>query len=148
MKLEDIQKEWDSDAKVDEHNLSSESLRIGELHSKYYKIFSRERLLLRKMESDLKELKALRYDFYTGTLDDETIAERGWQQEWKDFAKKVLKNEVERYLEADKHLNRKMLEIAYQKEKVLLCESIIGHIQYRNTNIRNAIDFLRFTNGS
>ncbi|AGS81049.1 UvsY-like protein [Caulobacter phage Cr30] len=148
MKLEEIQQKWNEDSEIDEHNLATESTKIPKLHSKYFAIFSRERLLLRKMEIDLKELSALRYEFYTASLDDETIEKMGWTQEWRDFGKKVLKGDVNRYLESDKYLNKKMLEIAYQKEKVLFCESIIDTIKYRSNTIRNAIDFLRFTNGS
>ena len=73
MKLETIENLWAEDARLDSLDLGKEALSVPQLHSKYYKIFIGERLTLKKQESDLKDLTALRYGFYTGTIDDETL---------------------------------------------------------------------------
>ena len=39
MKLEEIQESWSSDSQIDDTQLDNESLKIPELHHKYYRIF-------------------------------------------------------------------------------------------------------------
>ena len=48
MKLESIQELWTSDCVLDDLQLDVESTRIPELHNKYFKIFSDEKLRLVK----------------------------------------------------------------------------------------------------
>ena len=43
MKTEDIISLWEQDCKIDSTELGMESLRIPQLHNKYYKIFIQER---------------------------------------------------------------------------------------------------------
>ena len=57
MKLEEIFGEWEKDSKVDRTELGDVALNIPKLHHKYFKLFSHERLLLRKLEQDMKKLK-------------------------------------------------------------------------------------------
>jgi len=50
MTLEQIQELWSKDAPVDRTELGEEAIKIPQLHSKYFKIYSTERLILKKME--------------------------------------------------------------------------------------------------
>lgn len=147
MKLEDIQNEWDKDSKIDHTNLGSEALNSSQLHAKYYKIFIRERMSLRKQEADIAELKQYRFQFYEGKLDDETLRELGWEEEYRAFQLKVLKSEIPRYLESDKILIEANLKLGLQEEKVKFLESIISTINFRNNSIRTAVDWAKFING-
>ena len=54
MKLEEIYTEWDVDSDIDTTDLGNESIKIPKLHNKYYKLFSSEKLLLRKYEAEMK----------------------------------------------------------------------------------------------
>lgn len=147
MKLEDIEESWSKDSVIDETNLGRESLNIPKLHHKYYKIYIKEKLTLKKYEYEYNQLKNDRYEFYNGRLDDETLEQRGWLEEFKQFNLKVLKTEIGRYLEADKVLADFALKVAYQKEKVDYLLSIISAINFRNGVIKNAIEWAKFTNG-
>ena len=40
MTLDEIQKLWEEDSKIDPDNLHIESLKIPQLHAKYYKIYN------------------------------------------------------------------------------------------------------------
>ena len=73
MKLEDIQELWTSDCVLDDLQLDVESTRIPELHNKYFKIFSDEKLRLVKYESKMKELSKLKWLYYTGKLDKDSL---------------------------------------------------------------------------
>ena len=56
MTLEEIQSLWSKDSEVDRTALGEEASKIPQLHSKYFKIFSTERLKLRHMELVNKQL--------------------------------------------------------------------------------------------
>lgn len=147
MKLETLESMWAEDAKIDPLDLGTQALRVPQLHSKWYKMYLQERLTLKKQEYELKELMNDRYHFYDGTLDDETMEERGWTAEFRAFSKKVLKSDIQRYLDADRKISAEGLKVAYQKEKVLFLESIMDNIKYRGNSIKSAIDWAKFTNG-
>ena len=65
MKLDEIYVEWKKDSEIDTTSLGDESLKIPKLHHKYFQIYSAEKLLLRKYETELKQLKLAKYEFYT-----------------------------------------------------------------------------------
>jgi len=73
MKLDDMMDEWEKDSQMDQSELGLESLRIPTLHHKYFKIFSQEGLLLKKLESDYKVLLKLKTMYYMGTLSEEEL---------------------------------------------------------------------------
>ena len=143
MKLESIFEMWDADSRVDRQRLDEESLNISLLHAKYHRIFTNERLTLRKYEAELKELKLQKFEFYTQGPTKETV-EKGWQL---PPIGKVLKADASTYVDADKDIINLSLKIGIQHEKIGLLESIIKTLQNRGYNIRAAIDYIKFTSG-
>ena len=77
MTLAELPAEWDKDCQIDRTELGQEAIKIPQLHSKYYKIYSISRLQLRKLEADFKTLKLEKYEFYTMGPTEETQA-KGW----------------------------------------------------------------------
>lgn len=144
MKLEDIYVEWEKDSKIDPTELGSESIRIPELHNKYFKIFSNERLILRKYEAEMKSLKLEKYEFYTQGPTKES-QEKGWYMPARGM---ILKQEMPMYMEGDRELIDMSLKIGYQQEKIELLESIIKSLTNRGFQIKAAIDWHRFTMGA
>ena len=63
MTLEDIMNKWSVDSDIDRTELGEEALKISRLHSKYFNIFSSERLQCRKLEAELKVLKKQKYEY-------------------------------------------------------------------------------------
>ena len=59
MKIESIFELWEEDSKIDKNDIGNVALQISELHHKYFKILSNERLVLKKYEEELKELRLL-----------------------------------------------------------------------------------------
>ena len=102
MKLEEIQESWSSDSQIDDTELDNESLKIPELHHKYYRIFSDEKLKLVRMYSKQKELRRLKWLYYTGKLDQETLE----NLEWHVFDLDIKKNrhDLEMFIESDKDI--------------------------------------------
>ena len=107
MKIEDIQNLWSQDSKIDHTELSTQALRIPSLHSKYFRIFTEERLRLRKYELDLKKLKLEKYEFYTQGPTEETRA-KGWRL---PPIGKVIKSEVNNYVDADDDIIQLTLKV-------------------------------------
>lgn len=143
MKLEDIFKEWGCDCKVDDVALDKESLKIPTLHNKYLKMYTSENLNLKRMMHQYKEMERDKFEYYSGKMCEEDLAERGWDQ----FDHKLLKQDIPRYLDSDPILIEMLLKIDYQKEKVEAIKSILSSINSRSFNIGNAIKWQQFLNG-
>ena len=143
MNIEDIYSEWSIDANIDINHLDRESLQIPKLHGKYLKFLSNERLLLIKYQADFKKLKLLKFEYYSGSLDEETLKERNW----KPWGKLILKGELDYYIDSDKDIIDLSLKIGYQKEKVSVLESILNSLSSRGFQIKSALDHIRMQNG-
>ena len=147
MKLESIQELWTSDCVLDDLQLDVESKRIPELHNKYFKIFSDEKLRLVKHESKMKELSKLKWLYYTGKLDKDSLD----RLEWQPFELEIKtrnKLDLDRFLNSDKDMIEMQEKIEYQKEKINYLESIIKTVINRNFLIKNIIDWRKFTSGA
>ena len=143
MKIEEIRAEWDADAVIDKTEIGDESLKIPKLHAKYTRMLSDERLLLRKLESDLKVLKRDKYEFYTmGPTKEQK--DLGWELPARGM---VLKQDINIYMEADKQVVDLSLRVGMQQEKVELLDSVIRSIMNRGYQLKTALDFLKFTMG-
>ena len=143
MKLDAIFELWEADSKIDRTELGEESLKIAQLHHKYFKIFSNERLTLKKLTVDYKRLKLQKYEFYTMGPTEESQA-LGWELPAQG---KILRADATQYVEADKDIVDISLKIGLQEEKLELLESIIKGLNSRGFNIKTALDYLKFTSG-
>ena len=144
MKLEEIQEHWEKDSQIDRTELGEESLKISRLHNKYFKIFSAERLTLRKLEMDYKHLYRLKYQYYQGILSEEEMDE----MKWEPFQLKILKQDLPVYIEGDKDIHNLNLKIGLQSEKVQFLESILKNLFNRGYQIKNVIEWERFRVGA
>ena len=144
MKLEDIQSLWDQDSKINPVDLATESLKIPELHNKYYKIYTQERLLLNKWELESKALYKEKYEYYMGIMDQGDLKANGWEP----FALKVLKADLPIYMDSDQDMLNAVKKLSLQKEKINFLESLIKNLNNRGFLIKNAIDWNKFTNGA
>ena len=141
MKLEDIQAEIEADSEINNTNLDHESLRIPQLHSKYYKMYLTEVRILKGIESDFRRKKLDCVLYYTGQATDDKYKER-------PLHKKVLKQEVDLFLDADVELSELKNKYEMQKLKAEMLEAFIKTLNTRNFLIKNAIDWIKFKNGT
>lgn len=144
MKLEEILEMWSSDTNIDRTELGEEALKLPKLHSKYLRIFTEERLTLRKMEEDRKQLVLTKHDYYRGVLPDEDLKALGWEP----FRMSILKSDIPMRLDADQDIIKINLKIAMQQEKVDTLEAIIKSISNRGFLIKSAIDYEKFKVGA
>jgi len=136
---------WQKDCKIDETELSLESLNVPSLHAKYLKIYSQQRLKLKALNLKKKELKVKLGDYYKGDLNNPEDLEDIGREPW---PKKVLKQDLFDYVEGDVDMIALNTKIVYQEEFVDVLTEIVKNINGRGYVIKNSIDFLKFTMGS
>ena len=143
MKIEDLYTLWEHDSIIKFTELGKESLNVAHLHSKYLNLYSKERLILRKLESDFKITNKLKFEYYTGTLSEDIRKEKNWLPN----PLKILRQDLGLYLEADYDLKNESLKIVLQKEKVDYLEQVVKHISGRGYLISSAINYEKFMAG-
>jgi len=143
MSTDDISELWAVDCKIDETNLAGESKRIPELHNKYYTLYYKEALKVKKLKADYKELELAKREWFDGSMAEEDLRDRGW----KPYQKKVLRNDMDKYLQADKDIVNLSLKIDYHSARANYLEDIIKTIHSRNFIIKNMIDIIKFQAG-
>ena len=143
MKFEEIQKLWSGDCEIDETELSQESVKIPQLHNKYLIIFHDERLRLRTMKFDHSKLLKVKREYFSGRMDATELE----AYDWEPFQYKLLKADIQEYIDADDDIIEGKKKISLQEEKVDYLEAIVKGLSNRGYLIKNAIDWKRFTEG-
>lgn len=144
MNIDDIVTNWQNDSALDPTDVGNASLHIAKLHAKYLRFLTEERLLLKKLRIQYKEMHRTKYEYYSGTLSEDDLRQNGWQP----FLQKVLKTDIPMYIESDQDMVKLSLKIGLQEEKVDVLDSIIKSINNRGFQIKNYIDWTKFTNGA
>ena len=143
MKFEEIQKLWSGDCEIDETELSQESVKIPQLHNKYLILFHDERLRLRTMKFDHSKLLKVKREYFSGRMDETELE----AYDWEPFQYKLLKADVQEYIDADDDIIEGKKKLSLQEEKVEYLESVVKSLSTRGYLIKNAIDWKRFTEG-
>lgn len=143
MNIQQIYESWEQDSVFERDKLSEESIKIPQLHSKYMKILSQERMRSKTVTHQYKELYKIKHEYYRGDLDMETLKSYAWEP----FNLKVLRADLDMYLDQDTDLIELRMKMDVQKEKVSLVESIIQQINNRGFQIKNVIDWEKFKAG-
>ena len=141
MNLEEIEKMWQRDSVIDPDNLHDESLKIPQLHSKYYTIYNTITLLREKARETYNRVKLERYNYYTGKAPAEVYVEEPFPYKVRD------KEALQRHLDADERLNKIDLKIRYYDIMLKFLEEVIRMISNRTYQIKNSIEFMKFVSG-
>ena len=132
MSIEKIQEMWEKDSHIDPDNLHDESLKIPQLHSKYYTLYNTITLLREKTKESHNKVRLERYNYYSGKASQEVYAEE-------PFPYKVR--------EKDEKLNTIGMKIKYYDTMLKFLEEIIKTVSNRTYQIKNAIEWHRFQAG-
>jgi hypothetical protein len=141
MNLEEIEKMWERDSVIDPDNLHEESLKIPQLHSKYYTLYNTITLLREKARETYNKVRLERYNYYSGKAPAEVYVEEPFPYKVRD------KDALQRHMDADERLNKIDLKVRYYDVMLKFLEEIIRMITNRNYSIKNSIDFMKFTAG-
>jgi len=141
MDLDKIQEMWQKDAVIDPDNLHDESLKIPQLHSKYYTVYNTITLLRERAREQYNKVKLERFNYYTGKASAEVYAEEPFPYKVRE------KDALQRHLDADEKLNKIDMKIRYYDTELKFLEEIIKTISNRTYQIKNAIDWQQFQAG-
>ena len=140
--LEELLEMWRKDAEIDRTEPGKELLNIPKLHSKYVTILSNHRMMARDAEFQLNRWKKLKWEYYTGKLDDDDLKKYGW-----DPFPFALKSDIATYLEADEDINKYKAKKLVHDEIIDVCISVIKELNSRTYQLRDFIAWERFVNG-
>lgn len=141
MNLDEIQKMWNRDSEIDKDDLANESLKIPQLHAKYYELYNTVLLLRERSKETYDKLYLERYNYYTGRAEPSVYEEE-------PFPYKVREKEsIQRHMSADERLSKVDMKIRYYDTMLRYLEEIIKSLSNRGYIIKNAIDWLKFTSG-
>ncbi len=141
MNLEKIQEMWERDSHIDPDNLHDESLKIPQLHSKYYTIYNTITLLREKARDSYNRVRLERYSYYTGKAPAEVYAAEPFPYKVRE------KDAIQRHMDADEKLNKVNMKIKYYDTTLKYLEEIIRIISNRTYQIKNAIEWNKFQAG-
>ena len=141
MNLEQIQEMWEKDSRIDPDNLHDESLKIPQLHSKYYTLYNTITLLRERAKEQYSKVRLERYNYYTGKATAEVYAEEPFPYKVRE------KDAIQRHLEADDKMNKVDMKIKYYDIMLKFLEEIIRNISGRTYQIKNAIEWNKFQAG-
>ena len=141
MNLEQIQEMWEKDSHIDPDNLHDESLKIPQLHSKYYTVYNTISLLREKARESYNRIRLERHNYYTGKAPAEVYAEDPFPYKVRE------KDAIQRHMEADEKLNVIDMKIKYYDVTLKFLEEIIRNISGRTYQIKNAIEWQKFQSG-
>ena len=141
MDLDKIQEMWAKDSQIDPDNLHDESLKIPQLHSKYYTLYNTISLLREKARESYNKVKLERYKYYSGKASAEVYAENPFPYKVRE------KDALQRYIEADEKLSAIDMKIRYYDVMLKFLEEVIKNISNRTFQIKNAIEWHRFQAG-
>ena len=141
MDFEQLQLEADKDLKINDTELDLESLKTPQLHNKYMKHYTKFKLLLTRTEDELRTMKRDKWEYYTGKADPSVY-------QAKPFDLKIMRTDIDKYLEADEDLQKLSEKIAYLITVVDFLDKTLRVIVNRTYTIKNAIEWRRFTSGA
>ena len=139
--LEVIQEMWQKDSEVNQDELDTESLKIPQLHAKYYQLYNTILLLRKKAEQQHSSILLERRKFYMGKAETQVYIDEPFPYKVRD------KEDLKLYLEADEKISKIRLKIDYYDTMLKYLEEILKQISNRTYQIKNAIEWRRFSAG-
>ena len=144
--LEDILEMWKKDSVIDDMNLDETSRQSAKLHGKYLELLSIHRIRLKKAELDFKVLLKDKWLHYNGKMSKEEMDSRGWNYDPLNGLT-VLKGDMDYYYDSDPIIQKAQTKIKYLEEVVDALKEILENVKWRHQNIKNMIEWRKFTSG-
>ena len=141
LSLEMIQELWEKDAKINNDELDSESLKIPQLHAKYYELYNTILLMRKREEQTHCNVLLDRRKYYTGKATASVYEAEPFPYKVRD------KDDLKLYLDSDEKLTKTKLKIEYYDTMLKYLEEILRQVTNRTYQIKNAIEWRRFSSG-
>ena len=141
MTLEELQDIVEKKLKINDTELDLEALKTPQLHNEFLKHYNKFKLMKTKASAELATIKLHKWEYYTGKADPMV-----YQQ--KPFNLKILKQDVDKYIEADEDYQKITQKVDYLETIVDFLDRTIRQIQNRGFLIKDAIEWRKFTSGA
>ena len=139
--LDELLETWRKDSEIDRTEPGKALLDIPKMHSKYLNILSRHRLLAKEAEFKYNRMKKVKWEYYTGKADPSVY-------QAKPFDLKIMRTDIDKYLEADVDIQKLSQKVAYLITVVDFLDRTLRVVVNRTYTIKNAIEWRRFTSGA
>jgi len=140
MNINELKEMCTKDTKIDITDLDGYSVSIPELANKYHQLAYLEKNLVRYLRSEYKIIRLSRWKYYSGKADPK-------EYEDEPFDLKVLKNDMDMFLDGDVQVLTIKNKMEEQEEKIKLIEDTAKVIQNASFNISNTIKWKKFLAG-
>ena len=141
MKLEELQNEARNDlAIVNQERLDQESYKNQNIKPKWLEYKTKYDQLLIIAKADHQRMYRQKWEYYGGKADAKVYVA-------KPFDLKVLKTDLQMYINSDEDILNLQGKIAYYESIIKYIEGIIKSIDNRGWDIRNATDWKKFEAG-
>lgn len=145
--IENILNMWKVDSEIDEMKLDDASQQSARLHGKYLEMMSISKLQLKKKEQQLKILLKDKWLYYNGKMTKAEMDTRGWPYDPFNGLTKPLKGEMDFYYDSDEDIQKMDAQIEYIKTTIDTLKEIMDNIRWRHQNIKNMVEWRKFTSG-
>lgn len=143
--IEKLMAMWSEDAPIDETEPSKELARIPKLHAKYLNIMTHHNLIVKKLQYQYNQRRKIKWEWYSGDLNNPEDLET---HQLEPMMKKILRADINMYLESDTELNNILLKKVLNEEIVDFCERVLKELGNRTYQLRSFMDWERFVGGN
>ena len=141
MKLEELQREAKQDLNIeDQESLDQESYKNQNIKAKWLEYRTKYDQLLIIAKADHQKMYRAKWEYYGGKADAKVYAA-------KPFDLKVLKTDLQMYINSDEEILAVQGKIAYYESIIKYIDGVIKSIDNRGWDIRNATEWKKFEAG-
>ena len=144
--LETILEMWKKDSVIDKLELDQSARDSAKLHSKYLELYSVNKLRFKKLDLEFKVLLRDKFMHYNGKLTQVELDDKGWSYDPLNGLT-VLKGDMDKWYDADPLIQAHQAKMHYTQELIDTLKEIMENVKWRHTNIKNIIEWNKFTSG-
>lgn len=142
--IDTLMDEWIKDADWDTTEPQRAIANIPKLHAKYLRIMTHHNLLVKKLVSEYNSRRKIKWEYYSGDLNNpEDLEKYGLEP----MMKKVLRADLQHYLDSDVELNNILLKKVMHEEIVDFCKNVLKECNNRTWQLKEYMSWERFIGG-
>lgn len=142
--IEALMEEWIKDSAYDETEPQRAMANIPKLHAKYLRIMTHHNLVVKKIQAEYNTRRKIKFDYYNGDLNNQEDLEKYGLE---PMVKKVLRADLQHWLDSDAELNTILLKKVVHEEIVDFCKSVLKELNNRTFQIKAYMEWERFVGG-
>ena len=133
---------WEEDAEIDKTSLDDESLSIHKLHSKYLRHYLSIKSKKIAYEHKVEAIRKDKEIYYSGQATSDVYKDKPFDTRLK------TKSAIQKHVDTDPEVVNLLQKLEYMDVLIDGLTHILSQIQWRNQNIKNALEYLKWTSGN